>query len=69
MNDTPCMKQVRSLFCGSAVTSYGYGRNLFEDYTDLPVPKGSQCLLQGLTRNGQSMWTEFSFLGQTFQSL
>ena len=46
-----------------------YGRNLSEVYTDLPMPRGTQCLLLGLTRNGQSVWTELSFLGQTFWSL
>ena len=39
-----------------------YGRNL-------PMPRGTQCLLRKPTRNGQNMWTELSFLGQTFQSL
>ena len=46
-----------------------YGRNLSEVYTDLPVPRGTKHLLRGPTRNGQSMWTELSFLHQTFQSL
>ena len=46
-----------------------YGRNLSGDYTDLPMPRGTQCLLWELTRNGQSMWTELSFLSQTFRSL
>ena len=50
-----------------------YGRNLLGvgrgAYTDLPMPRGTQCLLQESTRNGQSLWTEFSFLGQTFRSL
>ena len=31
--------------------------------------RGTQCLLSELTRNGQSMWTELSFLSQTFWSL
>ena len=46
-----------------------YGRNLSGSYSDLPMPRGTQCLLQEPTRNGQSMWTELSFLGQTFRSL
>ena len=46
-----------------------YGRNLLGVYTDLPMPRGTQCLLQEQTRNGQSVWTELSFLCQTFQSL
>ena len=46
-----------------------YCRNLSGVYTDLPMPRGTQCLLRELTRNGQSMWTELSFLSQTFQSL
>ena len=46
-----------------------YGRNLSGGYTDLPMPRGTQCLLWEPTRNGQSMWTELSFLGQTFWSL
>ena len=46
-----------------------YGRNLLGVYTDLPMPRGTQCLLWGPTRNGQSMWTEHSFLCQTFWSL
>ena len=33
------------------------------------MPRGTQRILQGPTRNGQSMWTELSFLGQTFRSL
>ena len=43
-----------------------YGRNLSGHYTDLPRPRGTQCLLQEPTRNGQSVWTELSFLSQTF---
>ena len=46
-----------------------YGRNPLGVYTDLPMPRGTQCLLQELTRNGQSVWTELSFLSQTFWSL
>ena len=46
-----------------------YGRNLSGVYTDLPMPRGTQHLLQEPTRNGQSVWTELSFLGQTFWSL
>ena len=46
-----------------------YGRNMSGVYTDLPMPRGPQHLLWGPTRNGQSMWAELSFLGQTFQSL
>ena len=46
-----------------------YGRNLSGVYTDLPMPRGTQCLLREPTRNGQSMWTELSFLSQTFLSL
>ena len=39
-----------------------YGRNLSGRYTDLPMPRGTQCLLREPTRNGQSVWTELSFL-------
>ena len=46
-----------------------YGRNLSAVYTNLPMPRGTQYLLRGLARNGQSMWTELSFLDETFQSL
>ena len=46
-----------------------YGRKLLGVYTDLPMPRGTQSLLWGTTRNGQSMWTELSFLDQTFWSL
>ena len=46
-----------------------YGKNLSGVYTDLPMPRGTQCLLREPTRNGQSVWTELSFLGQTFRSL
>ena len=46
-----------------------YGKNLSGVYTDPPMPRGTQCLLQGQTRNGQSVWTELSFLSQTFWSL
>ena len=56
----------------SAVPQWSYtahGRNLSGVYTNLPMPRGTQCLLREPTRNGQSMWTKLSFLGQTFQSL
>ena len=46
-----------------------YCRNLSGVYTDLPMPKGSQHLLWGPTRNGQSVWAKLSFLCQTFWSL
>ena len=46
-----------------------YGRNLSGVYTDLPMPRSTQRILQGPTRNGQRVWTELSFLSQTFQSL
>ena len=46
-----------------------YGRNLSGVYTDLLMPRDTQCLLQGPTRNGQSVRTELSFLSQTFRSL
>ena len=46
-----------------------YGRNLSGVYTDLPMPRGTQCLLREPTRNAQSVWTALSFLSQTFQSL
>ena len=46
-----------------------YGRNLSRVYTYLPMPRGTQCLLQGLARKGQRVSTKLSFLGQTFQSL
>ena len=46
-----------------------YGRNLSGVYTDLPMLRGTQCLLRGSTRNGQIVWTEFSFLSHTFWSL
>ena len=46
-----------------------YGRNLLGVYNGLPIPRGTQCLLWELTRNGHSVWTELSFLGQTFQSV
>ena len=46
-----------------------YGKNLSGVYIDLPVPRGNQRLLWEPIRNGQSVWTELSFLGQTFWSL
>ena len=46
-----------------------YGRNLSGGYTDLPMSRGTQYLLRKQTRNGQSVWTELSFLSQTFRSL
>ena len=46
-----------------------YGRNLLGVSTDLPRPRGTQCLFWEPTRNGQSVWTELSFLGQSFRSL
>ena len=42
------------------------GRNLSGVYTDLPMSRGTQRLLQELTRNGQSVWPKLSFLGQLF---
>ena len=48
-----------------------YGRNLYKPgvYTDLPMPRGTQCLLRWPTISGQSMWTGLSFLGLAFRSL
>ena len=46
-----------------------YDRNLSGVYTNLPLPRGTQCLLWRPTRNGQRMWTELSFLSQTFRTL
>ena len=46
-----------------------YGRNLSGRYTNLPMPRGTQCLLREPTRNGQNVWTKLSFLGQTFRFL
>ena len=46
-----------------------YGKNLLGIYTNLPMPRGTQRLLWGPTRNGQSVWTKLSFLSWTFQSL
>ena len=43
-----------------------YGRNLLGVYTDLPMPRGTQCLFREPTRNGHSVWTELSFFSQTF---
>ena len=37
-----------------------YSRNLLGVYTDLPMPRNTQCLLWWPIRNGQSMWTELS---------
>ena len=57
---------------GSAVPRWShtaYGRNLLGVSTNLPRPRGTQWLLWEPTRNGQSLWTELSFLGQTFWSL
>ena len=45
-----------------------YGRNLSGVYIDMPMPRGTQWLLWEPTRNGQSVWTKLSFLGQTFWS-
>ena len=45
-----------------------YGRNLSGVYTNLPMPRGTQCLLQEQIRNGQIVWIELSFLTQTFRS-
>ena len=46
-----------------------YGRNLLGVYSNLPMPRGTQRLLWGLTRNRQNVWTELSFLSQIFRSL
>ena len=46
-----------------------YGRNLSGVYADLPMPRDTQCLLQEPTKNGQSVQTKLSFLGQAFWSL
>ena len=43
-----------------------YGTNLSGAYTNLPMPRGTQRLHWELTRNGQSVWTKLSFLGQIF---
>ena len=42
---------------------------LLGDYTDLLMSRGTQCLLQRMARDGPSVWTELSFLGQTFRPL
>ena len=61
-SEDPCSVVLRCLHTS-------YGRNLLGVYTYLPMPRDTWCLLQELTRNGQSVWTELSFLSQTFQSL
>ena len=43
-----------------------YGTNLPGAYTNLPMPRDTQRLHWESTRNGQSVWTELSFLGQIF---
>ena len=66
----PVRTKCGALLCGSRVTSYtAYDRNLSGVYTDLAMPRGTQRLLRGLTRNGQNVWTELSFLSQIFRSL
>ena len=39
-----------------------YCRNLSGVYTNLPMPRSTQCFLWGPTRYGQNVWTELSFL-------
>ena len=43
-----------------------YGRYLLGVYTDLPTPRGTHGSFGGPTRNGQSVWTEPSFLVKLF---
>jgi len=71
VNEWHALRETSKELC-SAVPRWShraYGRNLSGRYTDLPMPRGTQCLLREPTRNGQSVWTELSFLGQTFRSL
>ena len=64
VNEWNAMLEASEELC-SAVLRWphtAYGRNLSGVYTDLPMPRGIQRLLWGLTRNGQSMWTELSLV-------
>ena len=64
-----CILWVRGLVPFWVLRHRAFGKNLSGRYTDLPMPRSTQCLLREPTRNGQSVWTELSFLGQTFGSL
>ena len=64
-----CILWVRGLVPFWVLRHKAYGKNLSGVYTDLPMPRGTQCLLREPTRNGQSVWAKLSFLGQTFLSL
>ena len=71
MNEWNALREASEEPC-SAIPQWShiaYGRNLLGVYTDLPVPRGTQHLLLGSTRNGQNVWTELCFLSQTFWSL
>ena len=68
VNEWHALREARKEPCSAVLrwSHTAYGRNLLGHYTDLPMPRGTQCLLREPTRNGQSMWTELSFLGQIF---
>ena len=65
----PAWSKWGALLCGPRWPHTAYGRKLLGVYTNLPMPGGTECLLQWPTRNGQSVWTKLSFLSQTFRSL
>ena len=70
MNERPWVKQVRSpalrfhgdLIWLMAETYWGF-------IPTCQCQEAPHVSFGGLTRNGQSVWTKLSFLGQTFQSL
>ena len=71
VNECHALREASKEPC-SAVSRWShmtYGRNLSGVSTDLPMQRGTQWLLWEPTRNGQSVWTELSFLSQTFRSL
>ena len=72
MNDILCIKEVSDEPCsvvsqGLIMTEGSPQRGALSGvYTDLSMPRDSKGPAKGATRNGQSMWSELSFLGQFF---
>ena len=65
----PAWSKWEALLCGSTVILYGLWQKPVGGLYWPAMPGGTQHLLRGPTINGQSVWTELSFLGQTFRSV
>ena len=70
MSDTPCAKQLWSpALCFHGDLIWFMAETCRGIIPTCQCQEALKSVLQWPTRNGQSMWTELSFLGQTFWSL